>query len=360
MKIAIYTFTAANNYGAVLQAYALKQFLCSLGAEVHDVDYRPQYLVERYRPFSRYRLFGKGNPLKNTLKEILQYRTLRNKNQLFDQFRNKYLDLILPSEALESDLYIIGSDQVWNYKITKGDLILLGDIDGSKGNVISYAASMEENLSETATKNFSKRLKDFSAISVRELSLQNKLQKDYDINSTLVVDPTLLLSADEWKKVEKPYTKADKPYLLLYGFGFTKQDMTSVEAFSKEKGLRVIRLTTGSKFTGGYRNDVSPEQFIYLFDNAEYVVTNSFHGTSFSLIFNKPFLEIPNHALGLNKRVKSLFDLQGIATVCTDISNGILETNFIQISDYSDNLKDLIDTSKQFLLDQVHKFEKRA
>ena len=98
LKVGIYTFIAANNYGAVLQAFALKQYLCNQGYDAYCMDYRPDYLADKYIPFSLCRLNQKGNFIRSLLKEMLLYRGLKRKNELFENFRKQNLNLSLDKE----------------------------------------------------------------------------------------------------------------------------------------------------------------------------------------------------------------------------------------------------------------------
>lgn len=345
-RIGIYTFIAANNYGAVLQAYALKETLRKYGYNSYCIDYRPLFLTKKNRLFPS--LNRKFN-LKSFIRDLyVVFPTIR-KNNIFESFRNKHLAL-----AASSGLHtaIIGSDQVWNYKITNGDRVFLGEISDCD-NLISYAASMEVGLIESQKEDFINHIKKFNAVSARESSLTKFLTTEIGVESTTVVDPTLLLTKEEWQKLSSPYPKVRTPFVLLYSLGLNKEDERLAEAFAKSKGLQLIKFTVGVKI-GDYANDISPEQFIYLFDKASYIITNSFHGTSFAIIFGKKFLEVRNMNLKKNSRVEDLFSLVGVNPASIyNTSKPIEDSDFIQISEYPDTLTTMINSSLQFLKDNV-------
>ena len=348
IKVGIYTFIAANNYGAVLQAFALKQYLCDQGCDAYCMDYRPGYLADKYVPFSLCRLNQKGSFIRNLLKEILLYRGLKRKNELFENFRKKNLNLSLDNER-NFDYYIVGSDQVWNYEITQGDSVFLGDIPNARNNIITYAASMEKGMAPEYCGDFRNRLKNFFAISVREESLKNKLKVDFDQQSTLVVDPTFLLSAKDWHRFGIPYSGYDQNYVFMYGFGFTEKEMNAVRIFADKKGLSLIVATSGVKYKKHYKNDISPEQFVYLIEHAAYVVTNSFHGTAYSVIFEKNYLQLPKKGQKRSIRVENLLKLLGVKAESENICDGVNMDSFISLTFANQKLHDAIESSKEFL-----------
>ncbi len=350
MKIGIYTFTAANNYGAVLQAFALKKYLCDNGYDAHCIDYRPSFLTERYTPFSFVNMKKKkGTFLLVVLKEFLRYPFQIKKNNLFEKFRTDYLSFI-PHKGHDIDYFFVGSDQVWNYNLTRGDEVFLGKIPYSKGNVSSYAASMEVELKRSQENDFYKSLSNFVEISVRERYLKDIIEEKCKRQCDHVVDPTLLLSSSQWRLVSKPYKKYDNNYVFMYGFGFNKKDIQIVRSFAQSLKLKLIIATSGVNICGGYTNDISPNQFLYLIDHAKYIVTNSFHGTIFSIIFRKKLLEISHRTLKKNSRVEGLFQLLECSYVPYNLEDGIDINSFKIYPIDSIQFKQIINNSKLFLL----------
>lgn len=344
MKIGILTFTCANNYGALLQAYALYSYLKTKGYDVSCINYCPKYLQEKYTPFSYYRIFSLGNPFKAVLKELLLYSTLKKKNKGFELFRNR----ILFSEYGDFNDYnviIIGSDQVWNTKLTHNDSVFLGNIQYNKATLISYAASAESTIDKYNTI-ISDNLFRFSKISVREESLKQFLETEFKIKSELVVDPTLLFNADEWRQIEKPY-KLNGKFVFAYIFGMSKNQRKRLENFARSLNCKLICLSVSTVLSRKYVNDATPDQFIWLIRNAEYVVTNSFHGTVFSIIFNKSFLTLKK---AKNQRIENLLELCGCSNLLYEDNLDFKEDKFGQVETSKQvRLLKLIDMSKDFL-----------
>lgn len=353
-RVLIYTFTAANNYGAILQAYALKRHLSICGYDSHCVDYKPSYLVDRFKTISLARAKSEGNNLRCYLKEFFLAPLVMHRNCRFNVFKKNYLSFVEIGYGNKAT-HIIGSDQVWNYKITSGDTVFFGDIPNAKGKIISYAASMESQIDQAYEAELKLNLKRFDSISVRESSLQEYLKDKLNIVSKLVVDPTLLLDRNEWSTIAEDYHNMTGGYIFLYGFNFSTNALKQAELFAKNKGLKLIKLTTAAKLSAGFRNDVSPGNFVQLIKNADYVITNSFHGTSFSIIFGKRFALLQNHALKKNNRILNLLHIAGLSQ--TDLNNKefISDDSFVKLDYYPASLVEAINVSKQYLSDSIEK-----
>ncbi|MDF7799799.1 polysaccharide pyruvyl transferase family protein [Pontiellaceae bacterium B1224] len=287
MKIGILTFHAAINYGAVLQAYALVTYLKQLGHEPEIIDYRPTpVLAGEFAP--RYKIFGL-HPA-----DFIN----RTKQRHFRHFRTKYMpetasvyrtveELV---NAPEYDAYICGSDQIWNPVLINGkiDPVYFLSFVGRSKRKIAYAASSggkefeEQDLGRVGT-----LLKEIDCISVREKSLVDPVAALSGKNIVQVLDPTLL-PVDYSALI----TKRPDEYILLYPLQTAPSIYEKAVLLAKRTGLPILNLGTKvnpRKHPGRLMNG-SPQDFISLFHGARYVVTNSFHGTVFSTIFNRPFL----------------------------------------------------------------------
>ena len=293
MKINIITCHRAYNYGAVLQAYALEHYLESQGNEVKIIDYYPEELHKSEkqkglkklgRNFIRFFDFRKsekvfGNFLKNNLKLTQRYYSL-------DQ---------LKKDPPKGDLYIVGSDQVWNCNTRNGndDSYFLTFVPKNKIKA-SYAASIAmDELTNEQKKRFSDKLKDFYAISVREKTAV-KLLNECKINiAEKVLDPVFLLDKNNWDELanKSKLNLKDEKYIFVYGFKRQKNIYQYARKLAKEKGCKVFSVNTNIEDylldVDKYFYNVSPEDFLNLLRNAEAVVTNSFHGLSFSIIYRK-------------------------------------------------------------------------
>lgn len=319
MKIGILTFHRAHNYGAVLQTYALQEFLRSIGHEVHVIDYKPIYF-DSYRPF----IFRDSfciNPLRffsRIIKNILIYRVRKSRYLAFDKFLHNRLNLFdynKNSDLSIFDCIVLGSDQIWNKKITGGsfDDLFLGLSINTK--VVSYAASAGNDEYTGADYVYlQKSLSHMSKISVREESLCRKLMECTNIPISVVVDPVFLVDVSAFLNISKSEV-LDTHYVLSYDLTSNMLSYERAERIAKDMNLRHIHIS-GSvfykkrKFMNLY-NDVSPESFLSLFRNASYVVTSSFHGTAFSIIFKKQFVSVYNDC-NVNKRIKFLLEQLGL------------------------------------------------
>lgn len=299
MRIGILTFHIAQNYGAVLQCYALQEVLKEKGYDVEIVDYRPQSLLNYYKIFNVQRLMSCNSLefVKNIVREIIKMPNRFRRYVAFQHFINNKLNLSAKIKGRDIpcyyDVYIIGSDQVWNPKMTDGfDSIYFGNLNFTKGKkvYIAYAVSMEEQKLGTDDILFIKKsLNNFDFISVREELLAKFLNPLTDKDIKVVLDPTLLLNRHVWEIIAKRLIK--KKYVLVYQTR-TNSNMLKIANEIAENIDAVVVEVTASLFVSFSKNKIqsaTPEEFVGLVKYASFVVTTSFHGTIFSVIFNRPF-----------------------------------------------------------------------
>lgn len=326
MRIAILTLPLYSNYGGILQCYALQTVLERMGYEVRILS-RPKYGILFYwiypliifkRLFKRY-ILGKDIYILKAPHEIIR----KNTDQFVDKYINKYKIRNCGSDiAKKFDAIVVGSDQVWRPEyfqpIEFAFLSFLGDSEIKR---ISYAASFgvdECEYTEEQLKVCSSFLKKFDAVSVRETS-GVKLCSDYfGVNAVQMLDPTLLLSADDYRKlINNAETKSPKGNMLVYILDKTEEKIALVNRIAMEKGLTPFWLDSpdeqNEKSPLKERMKMSVEQWLRSFDEAEFVFTDSFHGCVFSIIFGKQFLVIGNKERGLS-RFCSLLDMFSIKT----------------------------------------------
>lgn len=304
MKIGIFTFHCAANYGAVLQTYCLQEVLKGMGHEVYVIDYRPEYLREPYKTFSyNPSYFGSYlDKCRGLLRACLVAPIRWKRNRAFFQFVHHHLNLYqldLSNESNDFDAFVFGSDQIWNPKITCGfDKVYLGDFPAAKGKkLIAYAASAG-SISYFSGENvdyFLSRLQHFDKVTGREEFLIEYINQNSSIISEVVFDPVLLAGPTVLNNLlfqNRIKEKSQKlPYLLL--FQLTRNDdITSyAAAVAKSKGLKLIEIATmrESIFNNNMKQTLSVERLLSYFINATYIITSSFHGTVFSLLFKKQF-----------------------------------------------------------------------
>ncbi|PWK92654.1 polysaccharide pyruvyl transferase family protein [Hallerella porci] len=288
MKVGILTFHFAHNYGAVLQCFALQKYLQNRGHEVFIIDYAKRCLVDYYAWWNYKRIIRK-NFLKG-VREIFLLPFRKKRFTSFESFQKKIFKLATPEKV---DCFVIGSDQVWNTNITVGfDDMYWGNAPCQRGkNVFSYAASMGDALTKIDKNIVASHLKNFKKISVREYDLAQELllcsgQSEID----LVPDPTLLLTEDEWSNLADAPLKKDS-YILVYQVRASIKVKKIAEAVSRQLGKKIIYLSPDLAMKNSCVSlTSSPENFLGLIKNAAFVVTSSFHGTVFSILFKKQFL----------------------------------------------------------------------
>lgn len=316
MKISILTFHFVENYGAQLQAYALQTYLQSIGHKVEILDFRPSKLINDYKMIN-------FKSLKKVIADLSRLRTRKKQIHKFRDFMNEYLNLSsdryddtlnINNFINTSDIFICGSDQIWNLPLTGYSYqYFLNFIDQNECKKISYAASFGDLIQDKDKKIIGDYLKEFDAISVRESSSLDVINDLADKNSVCVLDPVFLLSTDQWRNLSFYNTTiVPKSYILIYDL-IGRGDKTlikkaKIEANRLNKKIISIHPLTTKRYRVDYNlYDVGPKEFLWLIDNAEIVFTNSFHATSFSLIFEKKF--VVNHRKGKLSRTKALLKL---------------------------------------------------
>lgn len=346
MKIKTITCHDVYNSGASLQAFALQRYLESQGHEVQIIDYKPDYLSNH---FNLWAINPKYN--KPVLREAywmvkLPYRIkARARKKPFDQFTQHYLHLTrryssvveLRKDPPEADVYIAGSDQIWNTTLPNGTDAAFY-LDFGSARKISYAASFATPALREGTGHFVKqKLKNFDAISVREKSgigLLNNL--GYEGNQ--VVDPVFLLSKEDWDALlsdnhlaSQPELK--EPYILVYNF----EPKGPISIIAK----RLAKLINCKIYSVGpyampyaQKNFVNngPLDFVALIKSAQCVVSNSFHATVFAMIFDCDTFVV-NRQDGLNQRMKDLLEDYGLGDRL--ISPTASDAQLIEHIDYS-------------------------
>lgn len=346
MKIVILTLPLNLNYGGILQCYALQTVLERMGHDVQVLT-RPQYGRSYYiiyplavckRLFKRF-VLGKEISIFKAPYQIIRQHTDRFIHQYIHQYiQRKWTAQI----ASHFDAIVVGSDQVWRpmyyQPIEEAFLSFLGDADIKR---IAYAASFGVDHCEYAEeqrKNCSSLLKKFNAVSVRESSGVQLCRKYFDTQAIQVLDPTLLLSADDYRTlIKKRRTQPLKDSILVYMLDRSKEKEEFVERIAQEKGLTPFWMNNDlddENLPLENRIKQPLEQWLRNFDDAEFVLTDSFHGCVFSIIFRKQFLAIGNKERGLD-RFNSLLDLFSIKDKLISSSLGnydnITEINYADV-----------------------------
>ena len=318
-KIKIITFHSAHNYGAILQVYALQKVLGKEN-DVEVINYRNNNIDNTYKLINPETL---KTILKSIIKNILYFRRNITRYNKFENIIKERLNLTkkynseeqLKKDFPKADVYITGSDQVWNTSITKGlqDSYTLNFGDDYTKR-ISYAASIgKSKLTDTEKAVFKEKISKLDFISVREEDAKKLLTPVINKPIDVVLDPTLLISKEEWENEIRDLGKEKEEYILAYTVGADDEYYKIINELSEKTNLKVIHFETRNKkiknvLRNAYTSD--PFEFINLIKNAKYVVCTSFHATVFSIIFNKKFFVIPHRQTG--SRVTNLLKKLGI------------------------------------------------
>ena len=310
MKIGIITFQETNNYGAVLQNYALQQTIMQKGHFVETIDYRSEYIGKPYRfihlkskGFFSY-VFGIVGYLIylprvkkcKAFRKMIYYSGPVNLHNI-SEINSKY------------DIFICGSDQVWNPALTGMDTSYMLDFVKDKSKCNSYAASIGlSKIENTYINQYVTYLKDFRHITVREESAAVLLKDILKREIQVVSDPCLLLTKEKWASVAVRPTNTQK-YVFVYQLGISSDVVKLARKIAKEKRLKLIFVPfpVGVYSFGKWDIKAGNAELVGYIENAEYVITDSYHGTLFSIIFNKKFFtKISGTHAGVGARIYDL------------------------------------------------------
>lgn len=331
-KIGILTFHCANNFGAMLQAYALKTFLCAHGREADIVRYEPFYMVGRhwwfpYIPWKglKDRLWGiwylaAGFWPRWQMRETYSAQ-LRNMKAFREQYlvdrRRRKIRTLAGLCALRYPYYVLGSDQIWNPKITCGlrRAYFGAFYNRHKEKVVSYAASLGgAALPDGYDAEFAKLVRHVDVLSVREQAAVPYVERLSGKEATAVLDPVFFLRQEAWQRVERiPPQARGRDYLLFYVTEANAEMTAYAQALARETGLAVIELCAEpQKADTGFAADLTagPAELLGYIHNAAFVVSNSFHAVAFSILYEKQFLAFLHSRVG--ERIENILRLHGL------------------------------------------------
>lgn len=321
-KVSIITIHSIYNYGSALQSYATNRYINSLGYDAELIDYRPKY----------------DKSLKRLIKDIgikiLFINKYGKRKKNYKEFHNNYMNLSscryyeysdLVKNPPISDIYVSGSDQVWNtyFPCGKDEAYTLGFIESN--NKLAYAASMgRSDMPLNDLKLLAERIKSYRWISMREKSGVEQLKK-VNIESINVCDPVFLLPAKHYFEISKE--SKYKNYILVYSVHKSKILSEIVEEYHKKFGLKVILV---GDFPVNCYHDISlkeagPLEFLGLIKNASLIITNSFHCVSFSLIMEKQFVVVmPEVNMS---RIINILSIAGLENIFISDKSEVLNFN---------------------------------
>lgn len=368
-KIGIITFHNSYNCGSMLESYAIQYYLLKNGYNCEIIDYSSEGQKELYSVFER------NNNLKNILKNLIllpHYNHIKNNNIKYEKFKNKYMKLSKNYKSkddlkkAEYDCIVAGSDQIWNITIKDFDFAYFIDFN-DECEKIAYAPSFgAKNPKKYASKEEFNKIKHllnkFKYVSIRENNGQLWLKNEFDIEAKVLVDPTLLLNAYDYKNLESTYSKYEKEkYIFFYCPSFNAKICKLVKKISKKYKLKVLTWSSKSYYKKNIRrfgfelvDYEDPSLYLKLIKDAQLVITTSFHGTIFSTIYEKRFFTIKNGEMyGDDDRVKTLINN-------IELNDRLIETKFNEDFDYMSDIDYKISQNKINLLKKNSKifFEK--
>lgn len=336
MRIGIINFHFAHNYGAVLQCVALQKTLLSLGHEVVVIDYRPEYMAQQFAAFANpvkyarwanrdfihrgfpYRLYRMARRAAQAIVRCKGFGVRKARMRAFEPFIGQNEKLTrryhtigeLAADPPVCDAYVCGSDQIWNPYVTSGglDRAYFLDFGPETALRVAYAVSPCQLDVEKYAGELRGLLGRFDALSLREAQHKVGLEKLLARPVEVCADPTLLLRAEDYAPLEKRPEDFREGYILAYAFR-DRDDPHAVgkviDRMHRATGLPVVNLSHDAipmECAARRVRAASPGEFLYYIRHANCVITNSFHGTAFSLIYRKPFWSVEKRATASRAR----------------------------------------------------------
>lgn len=360
-KVGIITFHDALNYGAVLQAFALQDFISSLfGFDTEIIDYKPKYR----EPFEHQK-FSSKNPVKQLIGKLIEASHLKafmKRDARFREFVSKYHRLSLTKfhdfDELNNgcdiyDIIVSGSDQVFNPKRDSNVYYLA--FEKFNGKKIAYAPSMGvSQLSEDNANIIKPWVRDFEVLSCREAEGASILSKLSETNVPVVCDPVCLLSKERWQEIAISPSK--KGYIFVFDLNGGAPLFKLAQKLSKQTGLPIEYATLKGIHpyikNCNLHHDMGPREWLGYIMDASYVVTDSFHGTMLSLIMGTRVIN-KIAVKSTASRIISLMNKLNISDQLISDSDSF-DVNRIKFNPYQSELSKFIDYSKRFLTGAIN------
>lgn len=307
MKVGILTYSSAYNYGALLQAYALRKCINNMGHECEIINYECKGVKDQYAFQMHFSILA----LKRNLAWIL---SIKRRKKL-DRFRNqlglseKFTKKSIKNTNNLYDKFIVGSDQVWNKICTNGDTTYFLDFVEDTNKKNSYAASFgSKKIEKEDFDLYKKLLSDYSHISVRESDSIDLIKALTGQECKCVLDPVFLLEKGEWLKFVK---KNKKRFIFVFQLVSDIDTIKYAAKIANEKGYKLIIYSSNIHAIqyGQVIRNAGVNEFLTYIANAELILTDSFHCSAFSIIFNRPFYSKLRKGDNANVRLESLLKM---------------------------------------------------
>ena len=358
MKTVTVTYHNAINYGAVLQAYALQKTLFDLGIDDEIVDikrnekvYFREFTIGKYLPSQIYNNIINLLYITKTMNRVCKFKKFVENNIKTTRYYRTSRELI--EDPCAADAYITGSDQMFNTNFDGLNIAGFLKFGGDEIKRISYATSMgPANVSEKYLEDFVSAIKAYNWLSLREKSAADYISKLCSVPCSTNIDPSLLLTKDDWSQLSSKSTLPKKAmpckYILVYVLLHNHLLNDAIKKLKNQTSLKVIVINPYSRVLA--KGDViirnaGPIDFLELFKNAEYVLTTSFHGTCFSLLFEKKFFSFIRKTgetrinnilkmLNLSDRIITDVSKLNLDEISYDDVNEILQSERVKTSEY--------------------------
>ena len=349
MKYGIITYTSAQNWGGILQAYALEKYLTDIGVDSELIN---------YRAFDS-RWFKPRKQLKDIVFSILRYPECKKRIDSYERFRKQNMGLdgltYTTHEELKTlnnkyDAFITGSDQLWNCETEICYDFYLDFVQKDKKKLAYGPSFGQETIPEQFEQEVARLLKRYDAKSVREKSGQRIVEKLTGEKIQVVCDPTFLLSPEQWDSVRNKHID-ESNYIFIYTTQVSGKVVELVKAYqSQHPSVRIITPYALPGVKAEIKKDIGPAEFLSYIKNADYVIGTSFHAVVFSLIFHRDFCVVPHSSTGT--RVNDLLETLGLEQQAIE---GKFDGKFPVVSvDYQEKLNTMIKSSKKYLWDITH------
>lgn len=352
MNIKIITMHAMHNPGSIFQAYATQQYL-SKENNAEIIDYRPSYF------------YTESNRIKYLIKRVFYYRLFNSRSRKFVSFIQDNFDLTnkvttyteLKNQKFDADVFIVGSDQLWNsdFECGKDDAYVLEFTSKPK---IAYATSVgKQNINTFESERLSKYLKEFVSVSVREQRTAQQLEKIINKKVKWVCDPVFLLKKDEYMKFVKKNDIMLNSYVMVY-LSEASDTLSRIMGFFEKQGYKIILFGGFTKRCNCdyHIKDAGPIDFLSYIYHADYVISSSFHATAFCHIFHKKFATLLPRVN--YERIMSLLRLSGLQYRAIkedfNIENVIKEVNWEEVDT---RINRHVTESKDFLNTSIEKIQ---
>jgi hypothetical protein len=362
----IVTITCHNvyNHGASLQEYALLRFLEKQGFDVETINYTPWYLNTHFNFFSIDNPRYKKNVILKVIYIILKFplKLLNYPRKInFDKFSRKHIKQTkqnyktnqdLKKNLPEADAYICGSDQIWNSYFENGkDPAFYLDFVPDNKLKISYAPSFAiDEIAPDLREFVKKKISKLDAISIRESSGKQILNKLGIENTVQVLDPVFLLDKDEWDKLATPIKENN--YILIYDFENNPLIKQIALEIKDKYGLSIISLNKKTNYADKKYFYKGPDMFLSLIKNADFVLANSFHALAFSIIYKKEFY-IFNRKDKINTRMRDLLKLINLEKRLIDNFDAYQSSPKIDFDKIEEKISKHIQKSKNYLINSL-------